>query len=153
MINTNSTDLEEVYSLGQKIKSEINKSHKLLEIDMDGVFKSMLLLKKKKYDNLIFIKQLNRYPNCFKLSFKGTLHSLYRKVKMVNANLNRKWYQMLRYFNQLILYTLRNTFWSKRIKGFRYSQKRLVRTSKRRWKVIKLRIVYFRTSIIVNWLR
>mgnify|MGYP003690910139 CR=1 FL=1 len=31
------------------MKSEVNKLYKLLEIDIDGVFKSMLLLKKKKY--------------------------------------------------------------------------------------------------------
>lgn len=32
-----------------QVKSEVNKLYKLLEIDIDGVFKSMLLLKKKKY--------------------------------------------------------------------------------------------------------
>lgn len=32
-----------------QIKSEVNKLYKLLEIDIDGVFKSLLLLKKKKY--------------------------------------------------------------------------------------------------------
>ncbi len=32
-----------------QIKSEVNKLYRLLEIDIDGVFKSMLLLKKKKY--------------------------------------------------------------------------------------------------------
>lgn len=35
------------------MKSEINKSYKLLEIDIDGIFKSLLLLKKKKYAALI----------------------------------------------------------------------------------------------------
>uniref|UniRef100_A0A8C8VE11 DNA polymerase n=1 Tax=Pelusios castaneus TaxID=367368 RepID=A0A8C8VE11_9SAUR len=49
MINTNSTNLEEVFKLGNKIKTEVNKLYKLLEIDIDGVFKSLLLLKKKKY--------------------------------------------------------------------------------------------------------
>uniref|UniRef100_A0A8C5LWH3 DNA polymerase n=1 Tax=Leptobrachium leishanense TaxID=445787 RepID=A0A8C5LWH3_9ANUR len=49
MINTNCNNLEEVFKLGNKVKSEINKSYKLLEIDIDGVFKSLLLLKKKKY--------------------------------------------------------------------------------------------------------
>ncbi|CAD7681867.1 unnamed protein product [Nyctereutes procyonoides] len=53
MINTNSTDLEEVYKLGNKVKSEVNKLYKLLEIDIDGVFKSLLLLKKKKYGALV----------------------------------------------------------------------------------------------------
>ncbi|XP_033119807.1 DNA polymerase alpha catalytic subunit-like [Anneissia japonica] len=49
MINTNTIDFEEVYKMGNKVKSEVNKLYKLLEIDIDGVFKSMLLLKKKKY--------------------------------------------------------------------------------------------------------
>ncbi|KAI1891276.1 hypothetical protein AGOR_G00142110 [Albula goreensis] len=49
MINTNSNNLDEVYKLGNKVKSEVNKLYKLLEIDIDGVFKSLLLLKKKKY--------------------------------------------------------------------------------------------------------
>ncbi|ETE64293.1 DNA polymerase alpha catalytic subunit, partial [Ophiophagus hannah] len=35
------------------IKSEVNKLYKLLEIDIDGVFKSLLLLKKKKYAALV----------------------------------------------------------------------------------------------------
>ncbi|XP_075053924.1 DNA polymerase alpha catalytic subunit [Mixophyes fleayi] len=49
MINTNCNNLDEVFKLGNKVKSEINKSYKLLEIDIDGIFKSLLLLKKKKY--------------------------------------------------------------------------------------------------------
>lgn len=53
MINTNSSSLEEVYKLGNKVKAEVNKLYKLLEIDIDGVFKSLLLLKKKKYAALL----------------------------------------------------------------------------------------------------
>ncbi|ESP04902.1 hypothetical protein LOTGIDRAFT_109334, partial [Lottia gigantea] len=49
MINTNSTDMDTVFKLGNKVKAEVNKLYRLLEIDIDGVFKSMLLLKKKKY--------------------------------------------------------------------------------------------------------
>ncbi|XP_062841851.1 DNA polymerase alpha catalytic subunit [Trichomycterus rosablanca] len=53
MINTNSSNLEEVFKLGNKVKSEVNKLYKLLELDIDGVFKSLLLLKKKKYAALV----------------------------------------------------------------------------------------------------
>uniref|UniRef100_A0A8D1YKU9 DNA polymerase n=1 Tax=Sus scrofa TaxID=9823 RepID=A0A8D1YKU9_PIG len=53
MINTNSNSLEEVFKLGNKVKSEVNKLYKLLEIDIDGIFKSLLLLKKKKYAALV----------------------------------------------------------------------------------------------------
>ncbi|GFU23948.1 DNA polymerase alpha catalytic subunit [Nephila pilipes] len=49
MINTNQTEMDEVMQLGNKVKAEINKLFRLLEIDIDGVYKPMLLLKKKKY--------------------------------------------------------------------------------------------------------
>ncbi|XP_070539037.1 DNA polymerase alpha catalytic subunit-like [Ptychodera flava] len=57
MINTNTTDLEQVFKVGNKVKSEVNKLYRLLEIDIDGVFKSMLLLKKKKYAALAVKKE------------------------------------------------------------------------------------------------
>ena len=53
MINTNSRDLDEVRQIGNKIKKEVNKLYRLLEIEIDGVFKTMLLLKKKKYAALV----------------------------------------------------------------------------------------------------
>lgn len=49
MVYTGSDNLQEVVKLGQQIKREVNKRYRLLEIEMDGVFKCMLLLKKKKY--------------------------------------------------------------------------------------------------------
>ena len=49
MIYTNSTDLAQVQDIGRKVKKEVNKLYRLLEIEIDGVFKTMLLLKKKKY--------------------------------------------------------------------------------------------------------
>ena len=49
MINSNSRDYEEVFKLGAQIKQTVNKLYRLLELDIDGVFKYMLLLKKKKY--------------------------------------------------------------------------------------------------------
>ncbi|XP_038050658.1 DNA polymerase alpha catalytic subunit-like [Patiria miniata] len=49
MINTNTNDLDQVMKVGNKVKNEVNKLYRLLEIDIDGVFQSMLLLKKKKY--------------------------------------------------------------------------------------------------------
>ena len=36
MINTKSTNLAEVRSLGDKLKKEVNRRYKLLEIEMDG---------------------------------------------------------------------------------------------------------------------
>jgi DNA polymerase alpha subunit A len=49
MINTNMTNLDEVKVIGNTVKREVNKLYKSLELDIDGIFKSMLLLKKKKY--------------------------------------------------------------------------------------------------------
>lgn len=49
MINTNCTDLQQVYQIGQRIQAEVNKLYRQVEIGIDGVFRSMLLLKKKKY--------------------------------------------------------------------------------------------------------
>lgn len=40
-----------------QVKAEVNKLYKLLEIDIDGVFKSLLLLKKKKYAALVVEQQ------------------------------------------------------------------------------------------------
>jgi DNA polymerase alpha subunit A len=49
MINSNSVDYDEVFKLGAKIKQEVNKMYRLLELEVDGVYRYMLLLKKKKY--------------------------------------------------------------------------------------------------------
>lgn len=49
MINTGTTILKDSISMGQKLKAEVNCLYKCLEIEIDGVFKSLLLLKKKKY--------------------------------------------------------------------------------------------------------
>ena len=53
MVNTASTDLTVVKKLGQDVKREVNKLYKTLELEVDGIFKSMLLLKKKKYAALV----------------------------------------------------------------------------------------------------
>jgi DNA polymerase alpha subunit A len=49
MINTNLTDLNSVREIGLMVKKEVNKMYRSLELDLDGIFRSMLLLKKKKY--------------------------------------------------------------------------------------------------------
>ena len=52
MINTHkslTSDLSEVRGLGNQVKKEVNKLFKTLELEIDGIFRSMLLLKKKKY--------------------------------------------------------------------------------------------------------
>lgn len=49
MINTNIIDYDQVIKIGHGIKQKVNKTYKQLELDVDGVFSCLLLLKKKKY--------------------------------------------------------------------------------------------------------
>jgi DNA polymerase alpha subunit A len=49
MINTRCTDLATTKKIGNMVKKEVNGLYRELEIEIDGVFKTMLLLKKKKY--------------------------------------------------------------------------------------------------------
>ena len=53
MINTGTTQVKEALEMGKQLKGEVNKLYNCLEIEIDGIFKSMLLLKKKKYAALI----------------------------------------------------------------------------------------------------
>ncbi|CAL8082953.1 unnamed protein product [Calicophoron daubneyi] len=55
MINTNTTDLLAALTIGEKVRQEVNKHYRLLELDTDGVYASMLLLAKKKYAALAII--------------------------------------------------------------------------------------------------
>ncbi|CAI5962356.1 unnamed protein product [Closterium sp. NIES-64] len=49
MINTGLDDPSQAIAIAHRVKKEVNKRYKLLEIEMDGLFRSMLLLNKKKY--------------------------------------------------------------------------------------------------------
>lgn len=49
MIATGTNVLKDAVAMGERLKAEINGSYRCLEIELDGVFKSLLLLKKKKY--------------------------------------------------------------------------------------------------------
>ena len=48
MVNTNTQNIKEAVRIGNELKEKISKQYKLLIMDIDGVFKSMLLLRKKK---------------------------------------------------------------------------------------------------------
>lgn len=56
MINTNCLDYDYVFKIGNDLKREINKKYKQIELDIDGVFKYLLLLKKKKYAAVVVSK-------------------------------------------------------------------------------------------------
>lgn len=49
MINTGTNDIKQAIRMGEQLKAKVNSLHKCLEIEIDGLFTSLLLLKKKKY--------------------------------------------------------------------------------------------------------
>ncbi|KAI8147542.1 hypothetical protein BJV82DRAFT_654233 [Fennellomyces sp. T-0311] len=53
MVYTNETDIAKVKEMGNMLKKKVNERYNLLEIDIDGFFKHLLLLKKKKYAALL----------------------------------------------------------------------------------------------------
>lgn len=48
-VNSNVTDLKRALQISAEFKKAVNDRYKLLEIDLDGIFKRLLLLQKKKY--------------------------------------------------------------------------------------------------------
>ncbi|VEL33313.1 unnamed protein product [Protopolystoma xenopodis] len=58
MVNTNTTDLLAALAIGDKVRSEVNKQYRLLELDTDGVYASILLLAKKKYAALAVVNPM-----------------------------------------------------------------------------------------------
>ena len=59
MINSNTQDITKVHQISNQIKTEINRKYKLLELEIDGIFRYLLLLKKKKYAALLYIENPN----------------------------------------------------------------------------------------------
>eukprot|EP00049_Salpingoeca_infusionum_P006656 m.109809 g.109809 ORF g.109809 m.109809 type:complete len:1528 (-) comp13382_c3_seq1:218-4801(-) len=57
MVDTKCRDLPQVKQIGYKVIKEVNALYKELEIDIDGVYKTMLLLKKKKYAALMVVEK------------------------------------------------------------------------------------------------
>ncbi|CAE6337459.1 unnamed protein product [Rhizoctonia solani] len=48
-VNSNVTDLPAALKIANELKKAVNDRYRLLEIDLDGIFRRMLLLQKKKY--------------------------------------------------------------------------------------------------------
>jgi DNA polymerase alpha subunit A len=53
MIATGTNDLEQVRKIGNEVRKAVNRQFRVLEISIDGMFKNMLLLRKKKYAALV----------------------------------------------------------------------------------------------------
>ncbi|KAG7552309.1 DNA-directed DNA polymerase family B multifunctional domain [Arabidopsis thaliana x Arabidopsis arenosa] len=49
MIHSGLDDIEEVKAIGAKVIQEVNKKYRCLKIELDGIYKRMLLLRKRKY--------------------------------------------------------------------------------------------------------
>ena len=49
LVSTTRTNSKKVKELGERVKKEVNRLYKTLELEIDGIFRPMLLLKKKKY--------------------------------------------------------------------------------------------------------
>jgi DNA polymerase alpha subunit A len=56
MIYTNTDNMAEVTKIGNEFKAAVNKRYRLLEIEMDGMYQRMLLLRKKKYAALVVVE-------------------------------------------------------------------------------------------------
>lgn len=64
MINSYSVDYDEVFKIGHTIKQAVNKIYRQVELDIDGVYKYMLLLNKKKYAAVTVSKTKNGELEC-----------------------------------------------------------------------------------------
>ena len=69
MINTNVDNIQDALKLGNEFKKEVNGSYKLLEIDIDNVFRRILLHAKKKYAAINMVPVDGNYVE--KLEVKG----------------------------------------------------------------------------------
>lgn len=69
MINTNVDNIQDALKLGNEFKREVNDSYRLLEIDIDNVFRRILLHAKKKYAAINMVPVDGKYIE--KLEVKG----------------------------------------------------------------------------------
>merc|ERR1711972_1273282 len=67
-VNTKVKDFEQAMQAAQNIKRSVNKRYKRLEIEIDGVFGRLLLLKKKKYAGL---KVVDQSKGLYEREYKG----------------------------------------------------------------------------------
>ncbi|XP_065095411.1 DNA polymerase alpha catalytic subunit [Ochlerotatus camptorhynchus] len=86
MINTNSTDYEQVFKIGSNIKQIVNKTYKCLELDVDGIYKYLLLLKKKKYAAVTISKAGDDYKCTQELKGLDIVRRDWSKLAVIAGN-------------------------------------------------------------------
>lgn len=69
MINTNANNIAEALKVGNEFKRSVNERYKLLEIDIDNIFRRLLLHAKKKYAAINMAEVDGKYVD--KLEVKG----------------------------------------------------------------------------------
>ena len=69
MINTNTDNIQDAIKVGNEFKKDVNDSYKLLEIDIDNIFRRLLLHAKKKYAAINMVQIDGKYTE--KLEVKG----------------------------------------------------------------------------------
>jgi DNA polymerase alpha subunit A len=69
MINTNMDNIEDAVKVGREFQRSVNERYKLLEIDIDNIFRRLLLHAKKKYAAINMVKIDDKYVE--KLEVKG----------------------------------------------------------------------------------
>ena len=69
MINTNADSIEDAMKVGIDFKRSVNEKYKLLEIDIDNIFRRLLLHAKKKYAAINMMEVDGKYVD--KLEVKG----------------------------------------------------------------------------------
>ncbi|KAI9700773.1 MAG: DNA-directed DNA polymerase alpha catalytic subunit pol1 [Candelina mexicana] len=69
MINTNADNAEDAFKVGREFRRAVNERYKLLEIDIDNIFRRLLLHAKKKYAAINMVEIDGKYVD--KLEVKG----------------------------------------------------------------------------------
>lgn len=69
MINANVNNVQDAYNVGQEFKNAVNERYRLLEIDIDNVFRRILLQAKKKYAAINLIESDGKFIE--KMEVKG----------------------------------------------------------------------------------
>ena len=69
MINTNMDNISDALKVGEEFKKSVNEQYRLLEIDVDGIFRRLLLHAKKKYAAITTSEMDGKYVD--KLEVKG----------------------------------------------------------------------------------